>query len=148
MDTLANMNGLWGDSTGNLFYAQIQNYQSIKIVTHDTKIAYRIAGTGTVDGTNVDSLSVLVTGPCAVTGDQYGNLYFTDIDTNTVRKLTPSEASFDIYSVSITTVIANRTIENSSSVVVKPQMGAPTAIWHNGEDKLYFYDSTHRCVRA
>ncbi len=86
---LGNPSGVWVDNDGNIFIADGLNNRIRKVDT--LGIITTIAGTG-VAGTTFtsgDAAQALIDNPAGITGDNAGNIYFTNVFNQLVQKLSP-----------------------------------------------------------
>lgn len=86
--SFGNMQGIATDSNGNVFVADTGNQTIRKIDSSNNVTTYAGASGvyGTTDGALADSRFAV---PCGLTFDKKGNLYISDNDNHTVRKITP-----------------------------------------------------------
>lgn len=83
--------GLMIDRSGNIYIADYYNHR-IRKVDAITGIIVTIAGNGNAgySGDNGLAIDAEINGPGAVYADDYYNIYFTEIDNSTVRKIAAS----------------------------------------------------------
>ncbi len=86
MASMWNPNGIAFDASGNLFMADYGNNRIRKVNTASI-ISTVAGGTFTGYGDGGTALNAQLTGPCWSAKDAYGNLYVTDIDASTIRKI-------------------------------------------------------------
>lgn len=84
--TLSAPQGIWGDTSGNLFVADSGNHR-VRMVTAATNIINTLIGTGTAgyNGENITSTVALTNLPSGIWGDTKGNLYYADTNGHRVK---------------------------------------------------------------
>eukprot|EP01040_Poterioochromonas_malhamensis_P009205 gene9205-9991_t len=86
---LKSVHHVWVDSLNRLFMSDYDAC-TIRVVSLATGIINRFAGLSSCSGTNTDNVPATSTYggiPEAIAGDTYGNIYYTDVNTEGIRKV-------------------------------------------------------------
>jgi len=144
--TLANLNAPFGvalDSAGNIYIADNQNYRIRKVNT--SGIINTIAGTGvagyTGDGTQATNAKIGYSH--GITVDGAGNVYYSDLGSNVVRKIDASGI--------ITTVAGNGIAgfggDGGIATAVAAELNTPRGLRVDGAGNLYIADVGNNRIR-
>ncbi len=127
-------NYVYVDSSGNIYF--INGFDRIRMVDAVTGIVNTIAGTGTggYSGDGGPATNAQINSPYAITGDVYGNIYFSDRLNNRIRKIN----SLGI----ISTVGGNGTYGYSGDggSALSAQLEYPEALGIDISGNIYFLD--------
>jgi hypothetical protein len=82
--------GLVADSVGNIYVADRYNHAIRKITPDGTVSTFAGSATGIAGNADGKGTAAGFTYPWGVATDSFGNVYVTDTDNNTVRKITPA----------------------------------------------------------
>jgi sugar lactone lactonase YvrE len=141
--TVANLNQPWGitvDGGGNLYIADVTNSRIRKVNPAGTITTVGGNGSATYsgDGGPATAAGISVKG---VAVDGSGNIYFTDIMANRIRKISSSGI--------VSTIAGNGTIGYSGDggLAATAQLHFPTSIAVDASGNVYFTDDANHCVR-
>jgi len=133
--------GIVLDSTGNLFIAEQGNNKIRRVST--TGIITTIAGTGTpgYSGDGGPAIKAQLSGPYALAFDRQGNLYFSDIFNQVIRKIDNSGI--------ITTVAGNgvRGFNGDDIPAIQASLNFPREVLVDAAGSLYIADTGNHRVR-
>lgn len=127
------------DSVGNIFVADSNNHTIRKIDTNDvvTTFAGAPGFTGTTDATGT---SARFSGPAGIVIDAADNLYVSDTNNHTIRKITPAGE--------VTTVAGQAGSNGSTDATgTSASFYRPQQITIDGTGNLYVTDSNNRTIR-
>lgn len=131
--------GLAIDASDSLYVADFGNYTIRKIASGG--VVTTLAGTagapitfGNGDGTGA---AARFAGPAAVATDSAGNVFVTDINAHTIRKVTPAGV--------VTTFAGASSFGSADGTGTAAQFRAPAAIAADASDNLYVAD-TYNCT--
>jgi streptogramin lyase len=138
--------GIAVDGSGNLYVADDYNHTIRKITPVGTNwVVSTIAGLagnppGSADGTNSDARFYY---PYGVAVDTNGNIYVTDFDNNTIRKVTPVGTNW------VTTTIAGMVtnIGSADGTNSDARFNYPTGIASDSVGNLYVTDMDNHTIR-
>ncbi len=140
--------GIALDGSGNLYVADAYNQTIRKITPVGTNwVVSTIAGlastTGSADGTNSDARFYY---PYGITVDTNGNVYVTDFDNNTIRKITPVGTTGTNW---VTTTIAGTVtnIGSADGTNSDARFYYPTGITSDSVGNLYVVDMDNQTIR-
>jgi len=127
------------DSSGNLFFGNLHN---VRKVTPGGTIS-TVVGNGTL-GNNGDggpATSAELWSPCGLTFDSIGNLYITDFNNETIRKVTPAGI--------ITTVAGNGTKGNigDGGAATSAEFNVLYGATIDSKGNLYIADTRNNRIR-
>ncbi len=132
------------DTAGNLYIADSYN-NVIRRVAATTKLITTIAGTGTAgySGDAGAATSAQLNSPYSLALDSSGDLYFTDLNNNAVRRIAAATGV-------ITTVAGNGTagFGGDGGLAVSAQLNYPTGIAFDTSGNLYISDTGNSRIRA
>jgi sugar lactone lactonase YvrE len=135
------------DSNGNLFVTDFLNKTIRKLTPVGTNwMVSTIAGSagqrGHLDGTNSNAR---FRNPTGVTMDSSGNLYVTDTDNDTIRKIVPAGTNWVVSTiggqVGVTDAVSN---DGTNSMAL---FNAPRGIKVDGHGNLFVADFDHATIR-
>ncbi|MGB7727213.1 MAG: beta-propeller fold lactonase family protein [Candidatus Acidiferrum sp.] len=88
---IANPTGLYGDSAGNIYFSDLENFRIREIVA-STRFIQTAAGTGTpgYNGDNILATSADILGPFGLFVDLGGNIFFGDTGNFLIREVVAS----------------------------------------------------------
>ncbi len=135
----------------NILYFIDQQNNQIQKIDLNTNIFSTIAGTGIVGYSGDGNLAInaklnlaqgsmyQLSGICL---DQLGNIYFSDIGNNIIRKI-------DIITNNITTIVGNSIIgyAGDKGLAILASLNGPTGLAFDGYGNLYFSDYFNRVIR-
>lgn len=127
-----------GDSSGNIFVADNGNYRIRKINSSGVITTY--AGVGFSGNTNNGSQATTAQiNPDSLHTDKYGNVYFSDMANNIIRKV-----NID----GVISLFAGSGISTSTvGVATTLSIGEPTGISSDSSGNIYFSDKNSNIVR-
>ena len=142
---MAEVNGPYGiitDDTGNIYFAD--TYENIvrKIDTSGIITSFAGGAAGTALGDNGLADSAKIEGPACMVIDVTGNLYFTEIDNQRVRKVS-------IASNIITTVAGNGTLgfSGDNGLATNAELSEPTGVAIDAIGNIYISDFGNGRIR-
>ncbi|MCW7471555.1 IPT/TIG domain-containing protein [Leptospira kanakyensis] len=127
------------DSSGNLYVADKFNHTIRKIST--TGVVTTFAGTaGSFGSTDANGIAARFRNPHGVTIDSAGNLYVTDTDNHTIRKITSSG--------NVTTFAGMSGVSGSTDGLgSSARFSSPSAIVADSNGNLYTIDAVNKLIR-
>ncbi len=129
------------DPTGNLVIGDLGS-ACIERLSADGSLSV-VAGSGRFgySGDGGDAKAALLSAPIALTFDRHGNLYFSDLDNNRIRKV-------DVNGV-ISTVAGSGSTDyvGDGGFATQAGLDTPYGVTVDGSDNLYIADTMHSVIR-
>jgi len=144
--TSAELNSPWGlalDASGNIYIGDVFNARIRKIIV-STGVITTIAGTGIsgYNGDNIQATSAKVTWITGILIDAAGNIYFSDMSNNRVRKITVSTG---IITTAAGTGVAGYNGNNIQAT--SSQIYGPMGLCKDSYGNIYFADVNNNRIR-
>ncbi|MCK9364848.1 MAG: hypothetical protein M0P74_14775 [Syntrophales bacterium] len=147
--TLATLNGPTGvavDSSGNIYIADTFSYR-IRKVTVSTGVITTVAGVGTAgfpaySGENGPAINATLSRTQGVTVDAVGNIYFSDFDHHSIRKVT---ANTGIITTVAGTGVAGYSGDNG--LATSAMLNYPYGVAVDSSDNIYIADTSNLRIR-
>ncbi len=143
---LSNPNGLFVDSTGDIFIADSGNNRIREI---SGGLIYTVAGTGT-SGYNGDSNATTsnLTSPQGVFVDSSGNIFIADTNANRVREVIGSSISCSPCG-SIQTIAGTGVAGYNGDRIpaLSAEVGSPTSVFVDSSSNIFIADTNNHRIR-
>lgn len=137
--TFSSPRGLISDAAGNFYLAEAQNHYIRKIAANGAVTTLAGTGVGATNGNGGQATSASVNAPADVAVDSRGNLYFTELTGNVVRKIDTSGV--------ITSMIASGTYAGDGGNFVNARTPGVWGIAVDGADNIYFAEKNGIAIR-
>ncbi len=137
---------LWGDTEGSLFITDTINNYVYRIELAAVRLSI-YAGTGYFSRGNLTSGGAAtdcdLNGPYAITGDSYGNIYFSESYNNIIRRVASSDASITIYAGTGSSIPSSTPLPATST-----GLGQVVSLWMDSHGNLFYLDQQASVIRV
>ena len=149
--TAANLNapsGIAMDGSGNLYIAD-RGDNRVRVLNTGTGVISTLAGTGVASYTGDASAANVATlsGPTALTVDQYGNLYIADTGNNAVREIEASSGIINTLAGSGTACVSSIAACGDGVAATAANLSAPAGIAIDSVQNIYIADTGDNRIR-
>ncbi|GAB5526735.1 MAG: hypothetical protein Roseis2KO_46070 [Roseivirga sp.] len=125
------------DGNGNVYVADTGNHRIRRITPEG--VVTTIAGSGNIGYLDGIGTNALFTFPLDIVVDHAGNLFVSDLDSNTIRKITPS--------LKVSTFAGGGESNNWDGLGTEARIGRAEGMVVDIDDNIYFGDTGNNTIR-
>ncbi len=139
---LGSVYGMTLDASGNLYVADFDNSDVVKVATNGTAVTVAGNGLQSFSGEGGLAVNASLSSPESVAVDAAGNIYIADTFNNRIRKVSAADGT-------ITTIAGTGGdgFAGDGGAAVNALLSAPRALALDASGNVYFYDSGNARIR-